>query len=129
MAFCSKRTLSPRERFESELKEKQAARETLAERLNAAEAALGEKRDAAERLAIAGATDAPLDRAETHLRAAEDRAVTLRAALGQPGEQIAANGRELDNDQAPRDSDQLADAVARMVARSQRASHSLDDGS
>ena len=43
MAFFSKRTLSPRERFESELKEKQAARENLAERLNAAEAMLGGK--------------------------------------------------------------------------------------
>jgi hypothetical protein len=82
MPFFSKRALSPRERFESELKEKQAARENLAERLNAAEAALGEKRDAAERLAIAGATDAQLDRAETQLRAAEDRAVTLRGHWG-----------------------------------------------
>src|SRR5262245_64033241 len=83
MGFFSKRTLSPRERFESELKEKQAARENLAERLNAAEATFGEKRDAAERLAIAGATDTQLDRAETEMRAAEDRAKTLRAALGQ----------------------------------------------
>jgi len=68
MPFFSKRAC-PRERFESELKEKQAARENLAERLNAAEATLGEKRDAAERLAIACATDAQLDRAETQLRA------------------------------------------------------------
>jgi hypothetical protein len=128
MAFFSKRTLSPRERFESELKEKQAARENLAERLNAAEATLGEKRDAAERLAIAGATDAQLDRAETQLRAAEDRAVTLRAALGQLDEQIAANERELANAKAQRDRDIMADELGRMVAAIERAAPGFDDG-
>jgi hypothetical protein len=37
MAFFSKRALSPVERFENALKEKQTARENLAERLKAAE--------------------------------------------------------------------------------------------
>ena len=63
MAFFRKQALSPVERYESALKEKQAARENLAERLNTAEATLGERRDAAERLALAGAVDAQLDRA------------------------------------------------------------------
>ncbi|MFZ0400064.1 MAG: hypothetical protein WAL03_03135, partial [Pseudolabrys sp.] len=69
MAFFSRRAISPVERFERALKDKQAARENLAERLNAAEAALAERCDAAERLAIAGAADAQLDRAETNMRA------------------------------------------------------------
>lgn len=128
MAFFSKRTLSPRERFESELKEKQAARENLAERLNAAEAMLGEKRDAAERLAIAGATDTQLDRAETEMRAAEDRAKTLQAALGQLDEQIVETERELADAKAQRDRDIVADELGRMVAAIERAAPGFDDG-
>ena len=128
MAFFSKRILSPRERFESELKEKQAARENLAERLNAAEATFGEKRDAAERLAIAGATDTQLDRAETEMRAAEDRAKTLRAALGQLDEQIVDTERELADAKAQRDRDIVADELGRMVAAIERAAPGFDDG-
>ena len=94
MAFF-KRELSPIERFESAAKDKQAAREKLADRLNAAEAVLGEKRAAAERLAMACAADAQLDRAEAAMRVAEDRAKTLRAALAQLDEQIATTEREL----------------------------------
>ena len=127
MAFFSKRTLSPREHFESALREKQAARENLAERLNAAEATLGERRDAAERLAIAGATDAQLDRAETEMRAAEDRAKTLRAALGQLDEQIVATESELADAKAQRDRDMMADEVGRMVAAIERAAPGFDD--
>jgi hypothetical protein len=128
MAFFSKRTLSPRERFESVLREKQAARENLAERLNAAEATLRERHDAAERLAIAGATDAQLDRAETEMRAAEDRAKTLRAALGQLGEQIVATERELADAKAQRDRDMMADELGRMVTAIERAAPGFDDG-
>ncbi|HTF00246.1 MAG TPA: hypothetical protein VK621_16635, partial [Bradyrhizobium sp.] len=76
MAFF-KRELSPVERFESALKEKQAARQKLADRLGIAETVLGEKRAAAERLAVAGAANAQLDRAETNMRAVEERAKTL----------------------------------------------------
>jgi len=128
MAFFSKRTLSPRERFESELREKQAARENLTERVNAAEAALKEKRDAAERLAIAGAADAQLDRAEIQMRAAEDRAMTLRAALAQLDEQIVATERDLANAKAQRDRDIMADELGRMVAAIERAAPEFDDG-
>jgi hypothetical protein len=95
MAFFRKRALSPVERFENALKEKQAARENLAERLKSAEAALGERRDAAERLAIASAADAQLDRAETDMRAAEDRAKILSAAMAQLDEQTITIEREL----------------------------------
>jgi hypothetical protein len=128
MALFSKRTLSPRERFESALREKQAAREDLAERLNAAEATLGERCDAAERLAIAGATDAQLDRAETDMRAVEDRARTLRAALGQLDEQIVATERELADAKTQHDRDMMADELGRMVAAIERAVPEFDDG-
>src|SRR5260370_30502331 len=82
MAFF-KRELSPVERFESALKDKQAARHKLADRLSIAETVLGEKRVAAERLAVAGASNAQLDRAEAHMGSLEDQAKTLRAAMAE----------------------------------------------
>jgi hypothetical protein len=126
MAFFSKRTLGPVERFESALKEKQAARENLAERLNAAEATLGERRDAAERLAIAGAADAQLDRAETDMRAAEDRAKILSAAMAQLDEQTITIERELADAKAQRDRDMMADELEKMVAAIERAVPGFD---
>ena len=128
MAFFSKRAISPVERFERALKDKQAARENLAERLNAAEATLGERCDAAERLAIAGAADAQLDRAETNMRAAEDRAMTLRAALTQLDEQIVMTERELADTKAQRDRDMMADEIEKMVAAIERAAPGFDAG-
>jgi hypothetical protein len=128
MAFFSKRALSPVERFENALKEKQTVRENLAERLKAAEAALGERRDAAERLAIASAADAQLDRAETDMRAAEDRATTLRAAMTQLDEQIVTIEGELVNAKAQRDRDMMADELEKMVAAIERAVPGFDTG-
>ena len=128
MAFFSKRAISPVERFESALKDKQTARKNLAERLNAAEATLRERCDAAERLAIAGAADAQLDRAETNMRAAEDRAKTLRAALMQLDEQIVMTERELADTKAQRDRDMVADEVEKMVAAIERAAPGFDAG-
>ena len=128
MAFFSKRAVSPVERFESALKEKQAARESLAERLKAAEAALGERRDAAERLAIASAADAQLDRAETDMRAAEDRAQTLRAATTQLDEQIVTIERELADAKAQHDRDIMADEFEKMVSAIERAVPGFDAG-
>ena len=94
MAFF-KRELSPVERFESALKDKQAARQKLADRLSIAETVLGEKRVEAERLAVAGATNAQLDRAEANMRAIEDRAKALRTALADFDEQIVSTERAL----------------------------------
>ncbi|MDU0956751.1 MAG: hypothetical protein E7A86_16490, partial [Bradyrhizobium sp.] len=59
-----KRELSPVEIFERALRDKQATRQRLTERLRSAEQALEEKRVAAERLAKAGASNGQLDRAE-----------------------------------------------------------------
>ena len=76
-----KRELSPIERFEVALKDKLSARQKLAERLGVTEAELAEKRDAAERLAVAGANYSRLDRADAGRRAVEERAKALRAEL------------------------------------------------
>src|SRR5260221_791842 len=94
MAFF-KREVTPVERFENALKDKQAARQKLADRLSIAETVLAEKRVAAERLAVAGATNAQLDRAEANMRAVEDRAKTLRAEVAEFDEQIVSTDREL----------------------------------
>jgi hypothetical protein len=77
------------------LKEKQAAREILARRLDTAEMFVTDKREIGERLALDGASDQALGRAEAATRAAEDRARTLRAALSQLDEQIAETERQL----------------------------------
>ena len=118
MAFF-KRELTPVERFEGALKDKQVARQKLAERLCSAETVLGEKRAAAERLAVAGATDAKLGRAEAKLRAIEERAKTLRAELAEFDEQIASTERALADAKAQRDRDMVADQIEEMAAATQ----------
>src|ERR1700716_4342767 len=120
MAFF-KRELSPVQRFERALKDKQAARHKLADRWSIAETELGEKRAAAQRLAVAGAANAQLDRAEAKMRAVEDRAKTLRAALAEFDEQIASTERALAEAKAQRDRDMVADQIEAMAAAIERA--------
>jgi hypothetical protein len=120
MAFF-KRELSPVERFESALKNKQAERQKLADQLKTAETALGEKRAAAERLAVAGASNFQLERAETGLRTVEDRAETLRAALAEFDEQIVATERALADARAQRDRALAADAIEALAASIEQA--------
>lgn len=127
MAFF-KRELSPIERFESALRDRQAARQKLADRLSVTEAALGEKRAAAERLAVAGAANAKLERAEANMRAVEDRAKTLRAALAELDEQIASTERALADARAQRDRDTVADGIEAMAAAIERAAPGFDAG-
>jgi hypothetical protein len=127
MAFF-KRELSPVERFESALKEKQGARQKLADRSAIAETVLGEKRAAAERLAVAGAANAQLDRAETNMRAVEERAKTLRAALAELDEQIASTERALAEAKAQRDRDAEADAIEAMAAAIEQAAPGFSAG-
>jgi hypothetical protein len=115
MAFF-RRELTPVERFESALKNKQAARQKLADRLSIAETVLGEKRVAAERLAVAGATNAQLERAESNMRAVEDRAKALRAALAEFDEQIVSTERALAEAKAQRDRELVADQIEAMAA-------------
>jgi hypothetical protein len=127
MAFF-KRELSPIERFENALKEKLAARQKLAERLSVTEAELGEKRTAAERLAVAGAANARLDRAEANMRAVEHHAKTLRAALAECDEQVASAERTLAEAKAQRDRDAVADGIEAMAAAIERAAPGFEAG-
>ncbi len=123
-----KRELSPVERFESALRAKQAERQKLADRLGLADGLLAEKRAAAERLAVAGAANAKLDRAEADMRAVEDRAETLRAALVEFDEQLATTERALAEARAQRDRNQAADGIEAMAAAIERAIPGFDAG-
>src|SRR6266850_2394758 len=127
MAFF-KRQLSPVERFETALKDKQAARQKLADRLSIAETVLGEKRVEAERLAVAGASNAQLDRAEANMCAVEDRAKTLRAALVEFDEQIVSTERALADAKAQRDRDMMADEIEAMAAAIEQAAPGFGAG-
>ena len=127
MAFF-RRELSPIERFEGTLRDKKAARQELADRLNTAETVLGEKRAAAERLAVAGAANAKLDRAEAKLRVVEERAKTLRAELAELDEQIAATECALADTRAQRDRDTAADGIEAMAAAIERAAPGFGAG-
>ena len=127
MAFF-KRELGPIERFENALKEKQTARQKLADRLSIAETELAEKRTAAERLAVAGAANARLDRAEAAMRAVEDRAKTWRAELAEFDEQVASAERALADAKAQRDRDTMADQIEAMAAAIERAAPGFDGG-
>jgi hypothetical protein len=120
MAFF-KRELTPVERFESTLRDKHAARQKLADRLSLADTVVGEKRAAAERMAVAGATDAELGRAEAKLRTVEERAKTLRAELAEFDEHIASTERALADAKAQRDRDTVADQIEAMAAAIERA--------
>src|SRR5437588_1974428 len=120
MAFF-KRELSPIERFETALRDKQAVRSKMAERLSTAETLLVEKRTAAERLAVAGASNAQLDRAEAKLRAVEERAKTLRAELAEFDEQIVSTERALADAKAQRGRDMAADEIEGLAAAIERA--------
>jgi hypothetical protein len=127
MAFF-KRELGPIERFENALKEKQTARQKLADRLAAAEAELADKRSAAEKLAVAGASAARLDRAEAAMRAVEDRAKTWRAELAECDEHVASAERALADARAQRDRDTMADQIEAMASAIERAVPSFDGG-
>jgi hypothetical protein len=120
MAFF-KRELGPVERFEAALKLKQAEREKLAARLALAESAFAEKRAAAERLAVAGASTAKLDKAEAQMRADEDRARTLRAELVDIDEQVVSTERALADARAQRDRETLADQIEALAASIERS--------
>jgi hypothetical protein len=116
-----KRELAPVERFEKALKDKLAARKALADRLSAAEGVFAEKRAVAERLAMAGASGVKLGRAEADMRAVEDRAKTLRAALIEFDEQIVTTERALADAKAQRDRELAADAIEAIAAAIERA--------
>jgi hypothetical protein len=114
MAFF-KRELGPVERFEAALRSKQAERSKLADRLSLAESVLSEKRAAAQQLAVAGASNFQLERADAKLRSVEDRAKTLRAALSELDVQIASNDRALYEARAQRERETRADQIETLA--------------
>ncbi len=111
-----KREKSAVERFATVLREKHAARERLANRRSVMEKIVSGKRSAAERLAVAGASDAKLGRAEADLRSVEARAKTLLAELVELDEQIASSERALADAMAQRERDMMADQIEAMAA-------------
>src|SRR5579872_7312144 len=127
MAFF-KRELTPVERFESLLRNKHAARQRLADQLSLAETVVVEKRAAAERLAVGGATDAKLGRAEGKFRAVEERAKALRAELAEFDEQIASTERALAEVKAQRERELTADQIEKMAAAIEQAAPGFDAG-
>lgn len=98
------------------LRDKQELRQRLARRLNTAEMFVTDRREAGERLALDGASDEALGRAEAGTRAAEDRARTLRAALSQLETQIAEIEHELGASVERRYRDTVADTLETLVA-------------
>src|SRR3974390_30465 len=127
MAFF-KREISPVERFETVLREKQAARQKLADRASLAETVVREKRAAAERLAVSGADDVKLGRAEANLRAMEERAKALRAELAEFDEQIASTERALSDARGQRDRDMTAGEIEAMAVAIERAAPGFGAG-
>lgn len=121
-----KRELGPVEQFERALKERRAGREKLAARLGLAETLLEQRRDTAARLALAGAADAKLDRADATMRKVEDRAKTLRTALAEFDEQIISTERALADAKAQRDRDAMADGIEAMAAAIEQAAPGFD---
>lgn len=115
MWFFRKKRLSRTERLEKALREKQDLRQKLARRLNTAEMFVTDRREAGERLALDGASDDALGRAEAGTRAAEERANTLRAALAQLEEQIAEAEHELGATVEQRYRESLADTLDILV--------------
>jgi hypothetical protein len=123
-----RRELGPVERFENALRDKQAARLRLAAKSRAADAVVADKRKAAEKLAVEGAADAKLARAEAELRAVDERAKTLRAELAEFDEQLVATERALAEAKAQRDRDRVADAIEAMASAIERAAPGFDAG-
>jgi len=96
--------------------------------LRLTEAALAEKRAAAEKLAVAGAATARLERAEARMREMDDRTRTLRAALTETDEQVASIERALADARAQRDRELLADQIEAMAAAIEKAAPGFGAG-
>ncbi len=120
MAFF-KRELSPVEIFERALKDKQAARRKLTDRLLVAEQALEEKRVEAERLAKASASNGQLDRVEAKMQVVEHKAKTLRASVAECDEQIVLAERALAEAVAQRDRDRAANEIEAVATAIEQA--------
>jgi hypothetical protein len=123
-----RRELGPVERFENALRDKQTTRLKLAAKSRAADAIVADKRKAAEKLAVAGAADAKLARAEAELRTVDERAKTLRAELAEFDEQLVSAERALAEAKAQRERDRIADEIEAMATAIEKAAPGFDAG-
>lgn len=123
-----RRELGPVERFENALREKQTTRLKLAAKSRAADAVVADKRKTAEKLAVAGAADAKLARAESELRSVEERAKALRAELAEFDEQLVSAERALAEAKAQRERDRIADEIEAMAAAIEKAAPGFEAG-
>ncbi len=123
-----RRELGPVERFENALREKQTTRLKLAAKSRAADAVVADKRKTAEKLAVAGAADAKLARAESELRSVEERAKALRAELAEFDEQLVSAERALVEAKAQRERDRIADEIEAMAAAIEKAAPGFEAG-
>jgi hypothetical protein len=98
----------PEKKLQRDIETARTNRDSLVERLQAAELLVSERQAAAQRLAVAGADDAALDRAEAELRKAQDRVSTLSAALDEIKQRIVA----LEKGEAERADQKLRAATA-----------------
>jgi len=120
MAFF-KREFGPVARFNAALKTKQSERRKIADCLRLAEVVLAEQRDAAERLAVAGASNSKLERADARLRAGEDRTKMLRAALAELDARILSVEQALSDATAQRDREASADKIEALAVAIEHA--------
>ncbi|MGL6062115.1 MAG: hypothetical protein ACRC1G_15670 [Bradyrhizobium sp.] len=123
-----RRELGPVERFENALRDKQTARLKLSAKSRTADAIVADKRKEAEKLAVAGAADAKLARAEAELRTVEERAKALRAELAEFDEQLVATERALAEAKAQRERDRVADAIEAMAGAIEKAAPGFEAG-
>jgi hypothetical protein len=86
----------PKKKAEAALESAIATRDGLTEKRKVAESAIAEHRERARQLAREGADDAELTAAETAMRAQQDRASTLTAAIGDVEKDIAALSTEIE---------------------------------
>jgi hypothetical protein len=86
MAFWS----DPMKKLQGDIASAKANRDRLTGKLADTEAAIIERRTAAMTLARDGAEDAALDKAEAAIRAAQDRAATITAAVAEVEQQLAS---------------------------------------
>jgi hypothetical protein len=115
-------------RLERDLDTARAARIKLAERLSAAESAVIEKRSEAQRLARDGADNAALDLAEAAHRGAQDRVVTLAAALAETTELVGALERSVADLADGKLRTETAAAIEKMAEEMEEAAAMFDTG-
>jgi septal ring factor EnvC (AmiA/AmiB activator) len=85
-----------------------------------------ERRTASQRLAKEGAPDGSLDKAETALRAAEDRTVTLRAALAETDADIVSIDKQIADAADLKSRIETVAKINKLISELQSSGKSMD---